>query len=222
MNHSVGLILHKSTSGAYLSANEYAKVFYGLGTLQDLTKTNDQYWAENLYHSEHYSTEELLCSIEQEDRKALNGQALFSLKLLFIHNVPKIFLTHKSPIILNNQIQAIRCHYIECDPTLIHINTRLCQANQIYVSELTKKLIQHHFDTKVPLTVRERQCLKLLSRGFSIKKIAMELSLSQRTVEHYLENARARLNCLTTYELVARYTQDASKCVVYSKADLAR
>jgi DNA-binding CsgD family transcriptional regulator len=45
-------------------------------------------------------------------------------------------------------------------------------------------------------------CLYHLVLGMTTKEIAKELSLSHRTVEHYLENTRAKLNCSSRNELV--------------------
>jgi len=59
------------------------------------------------------------------------------------------------------------------------------------------------------LSPQQLKCCRLLIRGCSIKKIASELSLSHRTVEHYLENSRVKLKCRTTKELIARYAAKA-------------
>ncbi len=45
------------------------------------------------------------------------------------------------------------------------------------------------------LTQREKDCLKLLSQGHSLKRIGSILSISPRTVEHYLENLKNKIHC---------------------------
>lgn len=53
------------------------------------------------------------------------------------------------------------------------------------------------------LSKRELQCLALIVRGMSSKKIASILSISPRTVEVHLENARLKLGCHNRAELTA-------------------
>lgn len=43
------------------------------------------------------------------------------------------------------------------------------------------------------LTDRQKDCLRLVGRGLSAKRIALELGISPETVEHHLKNARSRL-----------------------------
>ncbi|HEY8659547.1 MAG TPA: LuxR C-terminal-related transcriptional regulator, partial [Hanamia sp.] len=52
------------------------------------------------------------------------------------------------------------------------------------------------------LTKRQEDCLFYLAQGFTIKKIAHTLSLSPRTIEHYLENIKVKLNCYSRDELI--------------------
>jgi len=53
------------------------------------------------------------------------------------------------------------------------------------------------------LSRRERDCLRLLIHGHSAKDSAMELHLSPRTVESYLENIKNKLNCHSKRELLS-------------------
>lgn len=62
------------------------------------------------------------------------------------------------------------------------------------------------------LSKRQSDCLRLLTKGMSIKQIASELSLSARTVEHYLEAVRMKFKCGSKAELIAKLynEQDAA------------
>ncbi|MDX1901288.1 MAG: helix-turn-helix transcriptional regulator [Gammaproteobacteria bacterium] len=53
------------------------------------------------------------------------------------------------------------------------------------------------------LTARQLDCLLYLIKGHTIKQIANILMLSPKTVEHYLEACKEKLNCLTKSELIA-------------------
>lgn len=57
-------------------------------------------------------------------------------------------------------------------------------------------------DDKKVLTERQLDCLFYLTKGMKIKQIASLLKLSPRTVEHYIETIKIKLNCYDRYELI--------------------
>lgn len=57
---------------------------------------------------------------------------------------------------------------------------------------------------RASLSDRQIDCLYQLVRGHSTKGIAKQLGLSPRTVEHYLENIKIKLNAQTRQELVEK------------------
>lgn len=64
--------------------------------------------------------------------------------------------------------------------------------------QLLKSLgLADYYEKAHLLTKRERDCLKLLLDGKSIKETASLLSLSYRTVEHYYENIKAKIGVHT-------------------------
>ena len=69
-------------------------------------------------------------------------------------------------------------------------------------------LVLKHKDTKLNLTlsVKQSECLKLLLQSYSAKEIAKNMDLSYRTVEHYIENIRNKLNCRNIKELIINYS----------------
>ena len=64
-------------------------------------------------------------------------------------------------------------------------------------------------DSRLPLrqalalSRREKDCLHLMLQGMTAARIAEELKLSKRTVEHYFENIKNKLCCTTKSELFA-------------------
>lgn len=54
------------------------------------------------------------------------------------------------------------------------------------------------------LSKREIECLRLLLQGKTVKLCAHELRLSPRTVEHYLENIKVKLNVKTRTQLIEK------------------
>jgi len=59
-------------------------------------------------------------------------------------------------------------------------------------------------DYKTKLTAQQLDVLFYLVKGLTIKQIARAMALSAKTVEHYLEAVRAKLNCLNRAELIAK------------------
>ena len=73
--------------------------------------------------------------------------------------------------------------------------------------ELTHELIQASHKGQAtppsdPLTIREREVLKLIAEGISNKEIAEFLYISTRTVEHHRANIMRKLNIKQTANLV--------------------
>jgi len=54
------------------------------------------------------------------------------------------------------------------------------------------------------LPARQRECLYCLARGMTIKEIAHEMKLSPRTVAHYLERIKSKLQCNSRSQLIAK------------------
>jgi len=55
---------------------------------------------------------------------------------------------------------------------------------------------------RIPLTKQQTACLKHLAMGLTFKQIALALGLSPKTVEHYLDTVKIKLNCKTRQELI--------------------
>ncbi len=49
------------------------------------------------------------------------------------------------------------------------------------------------------ITQREKDCIDLLIKGFSMKMIANELAISPRTVEYYLQCIKIKIGCSSKY-----------------------
>ena len=53
------------------------------------------------------------------------------------------------------------------------------------------------------LTTRERECLRMVSDGFTAKQISEGLGISVRTVESHLANAMHKLDSATRAQAIA-------------------
>ena len=62
-------------------------------------------------------------------------------------------------------------------------------------------------ESATELTKRQLSCLYYLVRGMTVKQIAKALKLSPKTVEHYLETIKKKLNCYNRVELITKALQ---------------
>lgn len=58
--------------------------------------------------------------------------------------------------------------------------------------------------TETYLSKRQIQCATLLLAGMTTKDIAMQLNLSPRTIEHYIEMIKSKLECSNKTELIIK------------------
>jgi len=68
------------------------------------------------------------------------------------------------------------------------------------------RALGRHGQSRVRLSARERECLLWYAKGKTMWEIAEILHLSWRTVEYYMENARAKLGTANSKETVLRAT----------------
>jgi len=60
------------------------------------------------------------------------------------------------------------------------------------------------FHIRPYLTLRQRQCLRLLIEGKTMAQVAYELGLSVRTVHDHLRRARLQLDCISTLQAAVK------------------
>lgn len=64
--------------------------------------------------------------------------------------------------------------------------------------------ISLHHDTQKPLSIRQYQCIELLLKGYSSKKIAAQLNISCRTVEDHLTAIKSKFKAQNKAELILK------------------
>lgn len=99
-------------------------------------------------------------------------------------------VSYKSPLRLRTtkKVVGVICVAIEFD----HAN----------FSKYDKSSLSDDFLASYSLPKRQKECLYYLSKGMSIKQIALRLMLSPRTVEHYLEIVKDKLGCYSRAQLI--------------------
>lgn len=76
-------------------------------------------------------------------------------------------------------------------------------SNEVKITPSDRKAIinAYGWDHLLSLSPRERQCLELIRKGHTYHEIGVELSLSSRTVEHYIESIKNKLGLENRAEL---------------------
>lgn len=157
---------------------------------------------------EPFSQNEYTRSFEDEDRLALKGNQVIILDChAFYKGGERFFITTKNPYYddAGNQ-KGMYCLSRELlNPTACEINFFINHP-RVKVSEHVLKNIERYLESNLQgvtkLTERETQCLYYISRGYTIKEIAVELGLSKKTIDSYLELVRLKLGVTERREII--------------------
>lgn len=126
------------------------------------------------------------------------------------------FLSHKSP--LRNRIGKIigvlgLSYNLDNDTwddeKFIEIGTMLGS----HALHQVKRFLLKRQKQDYQLSKRQLDCLYYYAKGMTMKQIAEHLSLSSRTVEHYIEAIKTKFNCTTRVELIAKADALGLLCV---------
>jgi DNA-binding NarL/FixJ family response regulator len=73
------------------------------------------------------------------------------------------------------------------------------------VESIFKKIMFDKKQSQLGLSTRQMQCLELLAKGMTYKQIASFLSLSIRTIQHYIEAIKIKWDCDCRYTLIEKF-----------------
>lgn len=84
---------------------------------------------------------------------------------------------------------------------------RESETTKIHKINIRDQFTIFHKEGACPIHLSKQQsiCLKLMAEGKSSKQIGLEMNISFRTVEHYLERIRKLLGCNSNKKLIADY-----------------
>ena len=112
--------------------------------------------------------------VEADKRIMSTETSQYLINAISVGGVIKWQYTHKAPLYgRNGKIQGV-------------------SGAAIFISE----------SSLIPITKQQTACLKYLAMGLTHKQIARELGLSQKTVEHYLDAVKTKLNCSSRADLI--------------------
>jgi DNA-binding CsgD family transcriptional regulator len=94
------------------------------------------------------------------------------------------------------------------DTEWAHVRRTLIRDMQVFAAHFHNRVLQLNghetFQLVSTLTPRELDCLRYLASGLNYDGIAGRLKITERTVRFHLENARTKLDCLTTAQALAK------------------
>lgn len=181
----------KNKKGKYLDANDYLAHAAGFRKANDLIGCTDfDMWGNEAE------------SIKNNDIKILtNLKPLVFLESVTLKDESKMTaLSQKAPLLsrTNKIIGLTVVSIIISINESNHLNERLQLSQQ-----------KPSFDSKDMhgVTKRQFECLVFLVQGMTMKEIGKKLSLSPKTVEHYIEAMKITLQCNSRIELIKKALQ---------------
>jgi DNA-binding CsgD family transcriptional regulator len=178
----------KDKKCTYLGVNH---VFAHISTMQlndiEGKKDQDLIWRDDA-----------LCLVENDLQVIHTGapKTFVEHHICFKERVMRSFLSHKTPL-RSRQGKIIGLFGLSF----------MLDENQS--PNLATQNIQTKPSTELTFGLSQRQidCLYYLVKGMTLKQIAKSLNLSPRTVEHYLDSVKLKLNCTSRAELIGKAFQ---------------
>lgn len=165
-----------------------------IASLSAVSKFNEkQFSIQNITTKKEFLDKLLVCYIPLIDCSRSNNILGFAIKLDSIQNCKTLL----------SDLDSVR---IETPSEFSNLVAKIAHYN-ISKIESISSTDEKKFIKTIKLTQRELECVELLATGISNYRIAILLNLSVRTVESYIINARNKLDCKNSVELVFKCTK---------------
>lgn len=175
----------KDKKGKYLYANQPKLEFYGFKKENDIL---------GLYDTDLIMTNDQATDLRIHDKKIIKTESnhVFMEKVNGVNKKNIEFISYKSPLRLkaSNKIAGI------------------IGISFIFPTEFQYKKELYSSKCINMLSKRQNECLYLLAHGMTIKEIAKKIGLSPRTIEHYLEVIKTKLNCTSRSDLIKSFLEN--------------
>ena len=188
MNNLAGFFFSKDTNGKYLDCDDRLATMLGFNAGNDMRGMTDFDLSWNDCAQVYKLNDERIIAYRQPKTLIESGT---------LHNgLRSTVLSYKFPLrTRNRKVTGIMCvsYVINPDENPLFKNNTIADINPRCAEVLSK---------------RQKDCLRCLVKGMTIKEIAYTLKLSPRTVEHYLEAIKIKLNCYSRSELIQKCIAD--------------
>ena len=115
-----------------------------------------------------------------------------------------VLTMYAEPVVVQRALSAQAHGYLfkSVTPEELITALRTVAKGNTYICEEAQDLLNAQTETPATLTVREREILRLIVQGKTMKEIADELCLGFETIHSYTKYLRMKLNCSNTASLV--------------------
>jgi DNA-binding CsgD family transcriptional regulator len=177
IEHVDGFICHsyiKSMEGEYLSCNKNQALSFGFSKEKEVTGITDH----------DVLTENEASIIRSNDVAVLsNGKPLI---------FTEVYTSHAGKIVTGTSMKSV-------------LKNKMNKViGMIGLSILHGTENDDPLENEYHLSKRHLECLYYLVKGFSVKQISNALGLSSRTVEHYIEAIKLKLNCSRRSDIISK------------------
>lgn len=189
------IIFCKDTEGKYLAANDICIKITGNRFERDIIGKSDKFlWGESSVSSQLHDQEVIH-----------SGKSKSYIEYGKIHTGKIIAaVSYKTPL----------CDRSGKNIGILGMGFLLNETNEM-ISLFEKKgflvdrnmmnsVVSNENNQITKLSERQLDCLFYLIKGMTFKQIGNELNLSPRTVEHYIEKIKIRLDCFSRSDLIAK------------------
>lgn len=189
-------VFKKNLNSVYTEMNEAAILLVGAKTKQDVIGINDYELPSKV--------SEIAPSAIKNDQIVLQEQKTIEFLEIFRgkSDIPRIYKTTKSPIIIDGIVQGILGYNIDITNTFSKMDWIFSKDIKSISALITPAYTVCDNNFHSSLTPRQSECLFFLIRGKTIKEIGKILGLSNRTIEYYIDIMKSRFGCTTKIELI--------------------
>lgn len=189
-------VFWKNIEGTYLGYNDYGASNLGYNSGQEIAGKSDY----EIFPAE------MAALYRTNDTEAIkqNRQIFAPEKGVLKNNAPVIFLSYKMPFYNQNKIVGV--FGIAFTRSL---NIKNCDAppnlspNQF--AKFCNGCPKKSTSPCLSLSDKEKECLRYLCQGLTIKMIARQLGVSPKTVETHMERAKVKMGCHNKIQLVLAF-----------------
>lgn len=200
----------KDRTGTFVFANDLMVSEMGYDSKSHILGRSEYDVAKEVFSDALCSTDVLVDQFLMEDERIFRGEELNKLYVLKWRGNIKFRIGYKFG--QRNErgkiISAMQSSYEISKPTQKQVLHLLSMKDKgLFISKESEEYIHQYLQDlqhKLILNPRELECVAFLGKGKTAKAIAQRLGLSHRTVEFYLDNAKNKLNCANSHELIAK------------------
>ncbi len=190
LNLIPGAVGVKNSESCYIAANEQLALCMGYAKSSDVIGLSD-------HDIKHEMVAIADCFIDQ-DKRVMKNEVLKHLDIgHYLNGDLQIHFSEKKPLIENDKIVGTVFYCTNLDTRLfVECYSALIKKHGPAFYTLTP-------DEKIKsLSMRERETLFYVLRGYTAKEIGLRLAISHKTAEYHTEQIKNKLSCCNKSELI--------------------